>query len=193
MRQSMTSRMEAKPRILIRNTLFNGRQRCDPWSPHPDSARSPDHRLAGRVHMRIFVSSTFEDLREHRAAAIRVLRQLGHEVFAMEDMVAGPSNTPLARVIQMIDRSDAYVGIFAWRYGYIPPRPRARPSARRSAPASVPDVKRCRIRRDLDHALRNPARPPKGGAAYPRLPARRTRAVAALDDRWPCDRTRCGT
>src|SRR5688572_21328286 len=30
--------------------------------------------------MRIFVSSSFEDLREHRAAAIRVLRQLGHEV-----------------------------------------------------------------------------------------------------------------
>jgi hypothetical protein len=27
--------------------------------------------------MRIFVSSSFEDLREHRAAAIRVLRQLG--------------------------------------------------------------------------------------------------------------------
>jgi Domain of unknown function (DUF4062) len=40
--------------------------------------------------MRIFVSSSFEDLREHRAAAIRVLRQLGHEVLAMEDMIAGP-------------------------------------------------------------------------------------------------------
>ncbi|MCB0125928.1 MAG: DUF4062 domain-containing protein, partial [Caldilineaceae bacterium] len=38
--------------------------------------------------MRIFVSSSFEDLREHRSAAIRVLRQLGHEVLAMEDMLA---------------------------------------------------------------------------------------------------------
>ena len=79
--------------------------------------------------MRIFVSSSFEDLREHRAAAIRVLRQLGHEVLAMEDMISG-SAAPLAKVLEMVDRSEAYVGIFAWRYGYIPskdnePLPRA--------------------------------------------------------------------
>lgn len=70
--------------------------------------------------MRIFVSSSFEDLREHRSAAIRVLRQQGHEVLAMEDMVAGAA-APLAKVLEMVDRSDAYVGIFAWRYGYVPP------------------------------------------------------------------------
>src|SRR5689334_15799131 len=69
--------------------------------------------------MRIFVSSSFEDLREHRAAAIRVLRQLGHEVLAMEDMIAG-SGAPLGKVLEMVDRSEAYVGVFAWRYGYIP-------------------------------------------------------------------------
>jgi Domain of unknown function (DUF4062) len=69
--------------------------------------------------MRIFVSSSFEDLREHRAAAIRVLRQLGHEVLAMEDMIAG-SAAPLAKVLEMVDRSEAYVGVFAWRYGYMP-------------------------------------------------------------------------
>ena len=71
--------------------------------------------------MRIFVSSSFEDLREHRAAAIRVLRQLGHEVLAMEDMISGTA-APLAKVLEMVDRSDAYVGIFAWRYGYILPQ-----------------------------------------------------------------------
>src|SRR5947208_10252272 len=69
--------------------------------------------------MRIFVSSSFEDLREHRAAAIRVLKQLGHEVLAMEDMIAG-SAAPLAKVVEMVDRSEAYVGLFAWRYGYVP-------------------------------------------------------------------------
>src|SRR5882757_4776636 len=69
--------------------------------------------------MRIFVSSSFEDLREHRAAAIRVLRQLGHQVLAMEDMIAG-SATPLAKVLDMVDRSEAYLGVFAWRYGYVP-------------------------------------------------------------------------
>jgi hypothetical protein len=59
--------------------------------------------------MRIFVSSSFEDLSEHRAAAIRVLRQLGHEVLAMEDMIAG-SLAPLPKVLEMVDRSEAYVG-----------------------------------------------------------------------------------
>ena len=71
--------------------------------------------------MRIFVSSSFEDLREHRAAAIRVLRQLGHEVLALEDMLSG-SAAPLNKVLEMVDRSEAYVGIFAWRYGFIPSR-----------------------------------------------------------------------
>jgi hypothetical protein len=76
--------------------------------------------------MRIFVSSSFEDLRAHRAAAIRVLRQLGHEVLAMEDMVAGPE-APLPKVIEMVDRAEAYVGIFAWRYGYLPQPEPGRP------------------------------------------------------------------
>ena len=84
--------------------------------PSGANERSP---YDGRV--RIFVSSTFEDLSEHRSAAIRVLRQLGHEVLAMEDLVAA-SAAPLTKVLEMIDRSDAYVGIFAWRYGYVPGR-----------------------------------------------------------------------
>src|SRR5436309_4621201 len=71
--------------------------------------------------MRIFVSSSYEDLKEHRVAAIRVLRQLGHEVLAMEDLIAG-SAAPLSKVLEMVDRSEAYVGVFAWRYGYVPGR-----------------------------------------------------------------------
>ncbi len=86
--------------------------------------------------MRIFVSSSFEDLKEHRAAAIRVLRQLGHEILAMEDLVAA-STLPLLKVLDMIDRSEAYVGIFAWRYGYIPG---GDPSAEKESPAQLPAV-----------------------------------------------------
>ena len=87
--------------------------------------------------MRIFVSSSFEDLKEHRSAAIRVLRQLGHEVLAMEDMIAG-SAAPLAKVVEMVDRSEAYVGVFAWRYGYVPTNA-ANPPA--PAPINIPVVK----------------------------------------------------
>jgi len=86
--------------------------------------------------MRIFVSSSFEDLKEHRAAAIRVLRQLGHEVLAMEDMIAG-SAAPLTKVLEMVDRSEAYVGVFAWRYGYVPPLAAPPPAP---AAATIPAV-----------------------------------------------------
>ena len=51
--------------------------------------------------MRIFVSSTYSDLREHRAAAIRALGQLGHKVVAMEDFVAAGIE-PLKRVLESV-------------------------------------------------------------------------------------------
>jgi len=80
--------------------------------------------------VKVYVSSTFVDLREHRAAAIRVLRQLGHEVLAMEDYVAD-SAVPLKKVLEDVAVSHAYVGIFAWRYGYIP-------GVRADVPATLP-------------------------------------------------------
>ena len=86
--------------------------------------------------MRIFVSSSFEDLKDHRASAIRVLRQLGHEVIAMEDMTAG-SLAPLAKVLEMVDRSEAYVGIFAWRYGYAPQAGAAPPAVAGATPGQT--------------------------------------------------------
>jgi hypothetical protein len=69
--------------------------------------------------MRIFVSSSFEDLQEYRIAAIRVLRQLGHEVVAMEDFVAA-SGLPLKQMLEKVERCDLYVGLFAWSYGFVP-------------------------------------------------------------------------
>jgi len=69
--------------------------------------------------MRIFVSSSFQDLQEYRQAAIRVLRQLGHEVVAMEDFVAA-STAPLDLVLNKVERCELYVGLFAWRYGFVP-------------------------------------------------------------------------
>lgn len=69
--------------------------------------------------MRVYVSSTFEDLRAHRDAVVAILRQLGHEVAAMEDYVA-EAERPLSKVLDDVAASDVYVGIFAWRYGYVP-------------------------------------------------------------------------
>ncbi|MDH4155047.1 MAG: DUF4062 domain-containing protein [Nitrospira sp.] len=69
--------------------------------------------------MRVFVSSSFQDLQDYRLAAIRVLRQLGHEVVAMEDFVAG-SEVPLKQMLDKVERCELYVGLFAWRYGFVP-------------------------------------------------------------------------
>jgi len=68
---------------------------------------------------RIYVSSTFADLKIYREAVYRALRQMQKEVIAMEDYVA-QDERPLAVCLADVERSDLYVGIFAWRYGFVP-------------------------------------------------------------------------
>ena len=51
--------------------------------------------------MKVYVSSTFVDLKRYRDAAIRILRQLGHEVVAMEDYTSD-SAIPLKKVLKDI-------------------------------------------------------------------------------------------
>ncbi len=68
---------------------------------------------------RIYISSTFEDLREYREVVYSTLRQLRHDVIAMEDYVATDLR-PVEKCLQDVATSDVYVGIFAFRYGYVP-------------------------------------------------------------------------
>ena len=68
---------------------------------------------------RIYVSSTFSDLKECRAAVYDALRALRHDVMAMEDYVA-TDQRPLDKCLGDVEASDIYVGIFAWRDGFIP-------------------------------------------------------------------------
>jgi hypothetical protein len=76
--------------------------------------------------MRIYLSSTYTDLVEHRAAVARLLRQMGHEVIGMEEYVAEGSR-PLDRCLKDVDSAAIYIGIFAWRYGYAPLSPAVSP------------------------------------------------------------------
>jgi Domain of unknown function (DUF4062) len=69
---------------------------------------------------RIYVSSTFTDLQEVRDQVRLTLRRLQHEDVAMEYYVA-EDRRPLDRCLADVDRCDLYLGIFAWRYGFIPP------------------------------------------------------------------------
>jgi hypothetical protein len=69
--------------------------------------------------MRVYVSATYRDLHRHRAAAAQVLRRMGHQVIGMEEYVA-EGRRPLQRCLQDVSEAEAYVGIFAWRYGSVP-------------------------------------------------------------------------
>ena len=70
--------------------------------------------------VKAYVSSTFEDLRDCRAEVRLALSRLGVTDVAMEYYVAEPER-PLERCLRDIAECDLYIGLFAWRYGYIPP------------------------------------------------------------------------
>ena len=68
----------------------------------------------------IYLSSTYEDLMEHRRVVIDTLRKSSYQVIAMEDYVA-TDRRPVEECLRDIDeKAQIYVGIFAFRYGYIP-------------------------------------------------------------------------
>jgi hypothetical protein len=69
--------------------------------------------------IRIFVSSTFEDLKPYREAVFQALSRPDITVICMETLGAQP-DTPLAAILPMVAQSNLYVGIFAMRYGTIP-------------------------------------------------------------------------
>jgi hypothetical protein len=68
---------------------------------------------------RIFISSTFQDLRDYRKAVYVALRHLGHQSVAMEEWV-GTDQPIIGRDLDEVRASDVFVSIIAWRYGYVP-------------------------------------------------------------------------
>ncbi|MBF9128330.1 HEAT repeat domain-containing protein [Plantactinospora sp. S1510] len=69
---------------------------------------------------RVYVSATFADLQEFRAAVQLALRRLRVEDVALASYAA-EDGRPLERCLADVAACDVYVGIFAWRYGLIPP------------------------------------------------------------------------
>ncbi len=68
---------------------------------------------------KIYVSSTYLDLQDYRTQVERVIRRMGHEDVAMEYYVA-EDQRPVDRCLSDVAACDLYIGIFAWRYGWIP-------------------------------------------------------------------------
>jgi hypothetical protein len=67
----------------------------------------------------IYISSTYGDLKEYRKAVADVLRDCGYNVDAMEKYGAR-DDRPKAACEVDVSNGDLYIGIFAWRYGYVP-------------------------------------------------------------------------
>lgn len=80
--------------------------------------------------MKIYLSSTQSDLADHRRAVAHVLRQTGHQVVHMEEYAA-EEQWPIERCVADAAAADVYVGLFAWRHGFVPPAA--------NAPAGLPD------------------------------------------------------
>lgn len=70
--------------------------------------------------MKIFISSTYQDLIDHRKKTAEAVERLGQQGICMEVFGSRPDGaTEICR--QEIEESDIFVGIYAYRYGHIPP------------------------------------------------------------------------
>jgi hypothetical protein len=66
------------------------------------------------------ISSTAKDLPEHRRQVIEACQRVGMFPLPMEHL---PADTAAAAAVsaRLVDEADVYVGVFAYRYGYLPP------------------------------------------------------------------------
>ena len=70
--------------------------------------------------MKIFLSSTYEDLAHHRRLAAEALERLGQHGVRMEVFGARPGDASTVCEAE-IESADAFIGIYAHRYGFVPP------------------------------------------------------------------------
>lgn len=74
----------------------------------------------------IYLSSTYDDLKDFRSAVVHALRQSEYHVIAMEEYVA-TDQRPVDKCLKDVEKADIYVGLFAFRFGYIPPSEHSNP------------------------------------------------------------------
>ncbi|HAC64855.1 MAG TPA: hypothetical protein DCF68_15320, partial [Cyanothece sp. UBA12306] len=65
---------------------------------------------------KVYISSTYGDLKDYREAVYRTISRMGHDGIAMEDYVATGKYPPLEKCMADVAACDWYVGLFAWRY-----------------------------------------------------------------------------
>jgi hypothetical protein len=81
------------------------------------------HKMVFRgesMRKRVFISSTYSDLADHRKAAGDALERLGVQLARMEPSPARPDEPERASPDE-VEASELFVGIYAQRYGHVPP------------------------------------------------------------------------
>lgn len=79
--------------------------------------------------LRVYLSSTFEDLKAYREAVFLALEKGGLSVARMEGYTASDER-PLDLCLRDVAQCDVFVGLYAWRYGYEPPAEHGNPDGR---------------------------------------------------------------
>jgi hypothetical protein len=69
--------------------------------------------------MKVFLSSTYLDLIEHRKAVVQALRTMGEDVEHME-IFGARYEEPTEASLEELDKCDVLVGVYAYRYGTVP-------------------------------------------------------------------------
>ena len=75
-------------------------------------------------HIDVMISSTSQDLPEHRKEIQDAILRLGMHPIAMEHLGARYGVDAISASLEMVDLSEVYLGVFGMRYGYIPDDPR---------------------------------------------------------------------
>ena len=75
--------------------------------------------MSTRPTLTVMISSTARDLPEHRKQVMDAC--LAQDMFPkmMEHLPASDADA-IAASLRMVDEADVYLGVFAWRYGYVP-------------------------------------------------------------------------
>lgn len=96
--------MSSSDRSLSRTNRTMPAPRAEPASAH-----SP----------RVYVSSTYQDLKDCRRAIRLALQRMDLDDITMETYTAGEER-PVDRCLDDVRSADIYIGVLAWRYGFVP-------------------------------------------------------------------------
>jgi len=100
---------------------------------------------------RAFISSTFVDLKEHRAAVRERIQQMGLVDVAMESFGARDERPKRECVRLVREESDYFVGIYAHRYGFVPAREKVSVTESEYNEATLANLPRLIYLVDEDH------------------------------------------